>query len=260
MIEMRLYKDKMELVIDDNFTSLAKAFDDRPFGQRRTGWNREFVVLGNSLVFKGPLDIDKYTVIDIRVKIMQKWRTPLVILPTKFMRVKEGFFAVYPNVDDMESEVRVIRHREKMRFRGAHREYSVLVRKSLVKVNNLLEGTDSDWIFDKYGVDIVVALTHLWILKVGDTGIFNMVARIDRREIYIIDYDEMLDEDREDELFYFDKRPAVRFNWYERIRKHYREAAERVSDLLNDPSNSKVFPRIERAVTLLYKFSTMPVG
>lgn len=246
----------MDPVIDDNFNSLIDAFENRPFGQRRTGWNREFVVLGKMLVFKGPFDVDKRTIIDIRSKLMFKWRTPLVVLVNNFIKVDVGLFAVYSNVDDTNDEVKLISHTERMKFRGLHRTYQVVQREKLQKLNTVLDtDKDVDWIFDQFGLDIVVALVHLWILKVGDTGVFNMVVRLDHRKVYIIDYDELLEYDREDELFYFDKRPAVRFNWYGRIRKHYNEAAQQIKSLLNENVNSTIAPRIERAAALLIKYA-----
>ena len=63
--------------------------------------------------------------------------------------------------------------------------------------------------------------------------------------------------DRDDEVFYFNKPPGKKINWYPQVAQHYNKVADRLQPLLIDPivSYNKLESRVQRAIDLLRKFA-----
>ena len=216
--------------------------------QKRTGRNKQFVFYCGDKIYKGPYSKDKIYVILSRSETLKKWGTPLIVHPLEV----EGDFLVYPNLAKdyaiTEYEVNTESFTSTVGNAKQTHTYKVAKRVGLDKVNNVLE--TNFWIYES--VDLLEAMAHLWILRVGDTGLFNILADPIKNTIHVIDYDEVLGSDRDDSCFYFSKLPAKKFEWYDRTKNMYSIVAEKLSRLGSD------IPRVATAISLLMQYAAQP--
>lgn len=203
--------------------------------QKRTSRYRQFVFYKGDKVYKGPYIKEKMDIILARSEILKKWNTPLIVHP---VGVLENFL-IYDNISKDYEIVDYDINEESF----SNYSYKVAKRTIVDKMNNVL--LDNPWIYDS--IDLLEAMVHLWILGVGDIGMFNILIDVEKRLIYVIDYDECNDNERFDEYFYFSKHPAKKFKWYERTKKHYRVVAERLERLDNTS-------RVKKAISLLREY------
>ena len=77
------------------------------FGQPRTSSNKQFVILRNKYVYKGPYKNGSYKIDNIRNRTLyfKKWNTPNILLPIDEIRDNNGdIFFIYDNlIDNMEN-------------------------------------------------------------------------------------------------------------------------------------------------------------
>jgi len=247
--------------VDDNFLTalgatgdLRREVESRPIGQPRTSPNKQFVILGKTVVWKGPYkgkSMAKVKNLKERVEWLTKWNTPLLLLPIRFVGTPVGTFIEYQNLVDMST----LKTRENVESFTGWR-YQVVEREGLNKLNEVLP---LDWIYSTYGEDLVTALTHLWILKTGDTGLSNILADLANRKVYVIDFEEIRGSDRDDEMFYFSRRCAAKYKWSENVTPYYGRVAEKLRPLLSlwsDSSSVLFMDRIRLAIERLEKYAT----
>ncbi len=188
-------------------------------GQKRTGKRKQFVFLNGEEVWKGPYKQDKIDTIMERSAIFKSWKTPLVVHP---LRV-EGEWIVFPNITrEYPIEKNFLNEESYSEYK-----YCVAERSIVDKMNNVL--LKNKWIYDI--PELVEACVHMWLLGVGDVGMFNVLIDQQKQLIHVIDYEEYASKTREGEVFYFSKDPAVKFNWYENVARHYGEVARRLERL-----------------------------
>jgi len=77
-----------------------------------------------------------------------------------------------------------------------------------------------------------------------------------KHEFFIIDFDDNLGADRDDEVFYFNKRPRKDLMWYENGACVYNAVADKLIPLLNDEIvlANNLTPRVQRAIDLLRRY------
>lgn len=220
----------------DNILSDLK---DKCFaGQKRTGKSKQFVFLCGDEVWKGPYKQDKINTILSRSEVLKRWRTPLIVHP---LRVEQEWI-VFPNIGKDYPIEKYFWNQESYSEHG----YWVAERNIVDKMNNVI--LENKWLYDM--PEIIEACVHLWILGVGDTGFFNILADQQKKLVYVIDYEENAGNIREGECFYFSKDPAMKFKWYGNVAKHYSEIAKKLENL--DPNFSE---EIDHAIRLLLHYS-----
>lgn len=217
---------------------LSELIDNCYAAQKRTGRNRQFVFFRGDKVYKGPYPKSKMELILARSKQLSIWGDLLVIQPSDTIED----FIIFPNIAEDYDIVNYEVNKESF----SDYSYKVAERVGVYKMNNVL--ADNKWIYDS--PDLIEALVRLWILNVGDTGIFNILVDVEDKMVWIIDYDETSTEVRDDHLFYFSKHPAAKFKWYENMKKHYVTVAERLKKLEYEDTD-----KVKQAIYLLLKHS-----
>lgn len=235
--------------------SLDYALNNLIAGQKRTGKSKQFVFFNEDVVVKGPYNKKRYDNVITRGAIFKKWHTPMVVLPLRTLDLKDGLFVEFPNVMagyDLEFE----EHSESF----SNYKYKILKNAQVTSVRKALDKNSNQWIYDQ-GVGLLTALCHCFILQVGDMHLNNCLVDVEKRQIYIIDYDDTLGKDRDDEFFYFNKKPAASLNWYENMVGYYAEVAKSLKRLLTDIKdsnlkNKKIYEqRTIDCINLLVKYS-----
>ncbi len=196
-------------------------------GQQRTAATKQFTFLQGDFVLKGPYwpkQVDRLNRIFERAEYFRQWKTPCVTLPLGILQSDEGPFIVYTNLA-AGYPVESLPIKESF----SNYEYRYLVRHTLLKLNHCWEQTLS-W-NNLFLADLLEAMCHCYILQVGDTGMCNILADLNHRRVYVIDYDELQGVTNESETFYFKKPPGKKFNWLETVRRYYPEVLERLSRL-----------------------------
>lgn len=243
----------MDFSLDDEWISLDDMLNNHIMGQKRTGRSKQLLQMGRTRVWKGPYSkSDKVDALMNRSEWLAYWKTPLIVHPLTIIDSTDGQFVSFPNVDRTMDDVNKIKWTwNKESFTDW--KYRVMERRSLLKLNNAV--ADNSWIYQTYGRDMLLALIHLWLLETGDTGLANMMADVEQRKVYIIDYDETRNSPITNNVFYFSKPAGKVHRWYENIGGYYRSVAQEVEDMLNDSNNEIYFERIKEAVDGLRRFA-----
>ena len=225
--------------------SLKDALANDVVCQKRTGRAKQFVIMRGPLIYKGPYSDERLRNLRSRSDYFRKWNIPLIVHPNpETLMSEEGPFVTYLNLAEgypIESEP----HTES--FTG--RQYRVLKRSGLLKVGDAIkEKENQEWILAQMP-EMLLALVVTYVLSIGDQGLYNMLADIPRKKIYLIDYDENRGGDRDDELFYYSKHPAraIVEKWLPQARVCYPgviQELKRIAEM--DPSFA---PRIEKAIS-----------
>lgn len=199
--------------------------------QKRTGSAKQFTLMRGDLIYKGPYTQERLDRLLSRSEQLRKWNIPLIVHPNPEVLMSEvGPFVTYPNLAagyPVESDP----HTESF----SNYSYRVLRRNTLVKVSDALKQKGNAWIWD-HMEDMLMALIAIYLLDVGDTGLYNMLVDLQKRSLYLIDYDEQRGVDRlgeNKELFYFSRHPAkvVADVWIPTARKVYPRVIERLRSL-----------------------------
>jgi hypothetical protein len=218
-------------------------------GQKRTGKSKQFVFICGDFAIKGPYQKGRLNNVNIRSQIFNTWGTPCVVKMVDQFNCKDGAFVRFPNIMagyklESESYFEV--------FSGL--TYNVIKNAPVIDIGHAVY----PWI-SSITEDVVLALCHCNILGVGDMNVRNTIVDPVKRQIYIIDFDDNLGTDRDDEVFYFNKRPGKKIMWYENVSHHYNRVAERLVPLLKDETVifNNLVTRVERVIRLLRQFGNI---
>jgi len=217
--------------------------------QRRTAAYKQFVILGKDRVFKGPYTREKIDRIFYLSDTLRKWKTPYVVHPyPDLYSSEEGIFISYPNLAE-GLPVEFEPHIES--FTGL--EYRVLVRSGLVKLGDIILD-QPNWLLQHLPW-LTLALCQLYILEVGDVGLFNILVHTERKTVYIVDYDEQKGSDRNDEFFYMTKRPAKEKAelWLQHTLQYYPFIALELEKIIDTHPNLE--SRVNLAIQMLNCFT-----
>lgn len=227
--------------------NLSYALENYIVGQKRTGKNKQFVFLCGDYVIKGPFTQGRFDNVISRSKILEHWKSPVTVLAIESFECADGTFVKYPNFMkdyQLESE----EHAESF----SDYKYNILKNQPILTLGNALPNA---WIFDNFE-DTLLSLCHCNILTVGDMNVRNIMVDPYTKQFYLIDFDDNLSSDRDDEMFYFNKLPAKKHNFYESVKHHYHKVADRLIPLLTDnivlANNLK--GRVERSIRLLRQY------
>jgi len=243
--------------------NLSNALENYIVGQKRTGKNKQFVFLCGDYVIKGPFTQGPFTqgrfdnVIN-RSKILEQWKSPVAILAIESFTVPDGTFIKYPNfMKDYELESE--EHTESF----SDYKYNIVKNQPVLTLGQCLttstcsarNALPDKWIFDNFE-DTLLSLCHCNILSVGDMNVRNIMVDPNTKQFYLIDFDDNLSSDRDDEMFYFNKLPAKKHNFYDNVKLHYNAVADRLIPLLNDEIiiNNNLTDRVERIMRLLRQY------
>nr|QBK90979.1 MAG: uncharacterized protein LCPAC201_02800 [Pithovirus LCPAC201] len=235
--------------MSDGFVSLATSFQNDIFGQPRTSRYKQYVILKSNWVFKGPYNSERLEKLQNRTKWFRKWKTPLIVLPIEILNTTDGTFAKYQNL--ITEGISGTRWNTES-FTG--NKYRVINRTDLLKFNQGI--LKAPWVCQKYGEPLLLALVHMWILKIGDTGFANMLIKNSTHQVYIIDFDETTGRDKDNPEFYFSRPAGKKYKWYQQMKPHYLKVATRIKEMLNQIENQSFFSRIKQAVQLLIKYGS----
>ena len=230
---------------NDTF-NLELALEVLTLEQQRTSENKPFTFLNGDIVIKGPYKWEQVEKILSRSETLKDWNAPFIIHPIKYLKLDTNvtskkpeiislyrkyissgniFFLVYPNVSrDYPVEVEKYKYVES--FKSGSVQYSYQKRINIQKLNKVWDDKyyDKEWIYDLIPY-MIMTMICLYVLGVGDTGISNILVDINKKFIYIIDYDEDIKFPRDTdntEYFYFVTLPAenVRKIWSDRSAKN----------------------------------------
>lgn len=228
--------------------NLTDALSRYIVGQKRTSPHKQFVFLCGNEVIKGPFKQDKLNNVMSRSNILKNWNSPVAVLATESFETPEGTFIKYPNfmkVYTLETE----EHSESF----SDYKYNIIKNAPVITIGNAIP--NNDWIFPNIE-DTLLTLCHLNILGVGDSNVRNSLIDPNTKKFYVIDFDENLGSDRDDEVFYYNKLPAKKYNWYDNCKQHYNKVADRLIPLLNDDIviSNKLEERVKRVIRLLRQY------
>ena len=204
---------------EGTFIDFEKIVSEKVFGQRRTSKIKRFTFFDGDYVYKGPYSKEKLEAYQSRVGRIEEWGLPLAVLPEKtFFPSDVGYFVRFEDLSK-GSLIEFEDHKES--WEGGY-SYKVLIRGNLIKVSDALKKKENDWIYD-FVPEITLTLCGFYILKVGDIGLYNLLADLEKKEVYIIDFEENRGVSAEDpNFFYFSKPPAekIRIRWKEEVEKN----------------------------------------
>ena len=225
-------------------------------GQKRTGKTKQFVFIRDDFAYKGPYQQARLNNIMTRSQIFTLWNTPCVVKAVDHFRTNDGIFIRYPNIMagyQLESEPYL------EGFSGL--QYKILKNAPVVDVRQAL--STNAWIPGELE-DVIVALCHCYILGIGDMNLRNTLVDPLKHQFFIIDFDDNLGTDRDGEMFYFNKPPAKKLMWYEKVGHHYNKVADRLVPLLQDQVVviNDLTRRVQRTIDMLRQYAKtreMPV-
>lgn len=252
---------EMEIISDPHF--LMTCLRDRIIGQKRCEETSQFVIFMDTHVIKGPYLYREVTDIFYRKDYFLAWQTPHVILPEEIIiSTPNGLFLRYPNLSQ-GYPTKYRWHTEKFKTllpttpnssnhsghpvstnsskpEGTRLEYRVLRKRVLVSLYDYLNEPDHDWIYQSMPT-LLLALIHCYILKIGDMCLSNILVDTQKRQIYLIDFDDTITKDRKDEFFYFRDRPnkSRAKLWIQQARPHYPWLIEQLSTIVTETPHFK---------------------
>jgi len=215
-------------------------------GQKRTGKNKQFVFILDDYAIKGPYTNNRLQNVIKRSEFFSHWNTPNVV---KVIDIIEETYVRFPNIMKgykLDSEM----------YKETFSDYSYRILKN-PPVIDVKKSIENKVTFGNNLEDVILTLCHCNILGVGDMNLRNTMFDKDKNIFYVIDYDDSLTADRDDEVFYFNKRPGEKLGWYNLVKQHYNNVAKRLVDLLTDVIvvTNKLESRVERCIHLLKKYS-----
>lgn len=251
--------------------SLKEALEKDVVCQKRTGHNKQFVFLHGDKVIKGPFKTERVDTILRRKAYFIKWKTPMVVLPDDTvlqdpdLPTGANLFLSYPNLaKDYPVEA------DWCGETFTEYKYRVLRRSGLIKLSDAIKITANEPVIGQLLRDLLLALSHLYILNVGDVHFANVLADLQKRSLHIVDYDENRSNDRNDEFFYLSKVPGHEaVSVIERYgRQFYSHIILGLRELLKNPLVTAEIPgketedelrsRVGTAITMFNAYAAIP--
>jgi hypothetical protein len=273
---------EMEIISDPHF--LIDCLRDRVIGQKRCNRESQFVILRDAHVIKGPYLHQHIVELFDRKDFFVHWQTPHVVLPDEvIMSTRDGYFLRYPNLAQ-NYPIKYRWHTEKFRTllpsmsppsrlspnhhppigsikvpkeEARRLQYRVLRKHCLISLYDYLDEPNHDWIYESMPT-LLLALIHCYILRIGDMCFSNILVDIKKRQLYLIDLDDTLENDRKDEFFYFRGRPypSKATKWIQQARPHYPWLIEQLGHLISKSPHLK--HRIRNAIFRLARYVYTP--
>jgi hypothetical protein len=232
-------------------TKLSNYLEKYPVCQKRTGRHKQFVILYGNIIIKGPYTKEQINKIDMRSKLLKAFNIDLIVHP---LRNNDGslmatevepedlnvrsYCIYYPNLA-AEYPQTTVPHQESF----SNKKYNVIeTRVGLIKTLEALK-TGNDWIYEPINIQkLIFAYIHLYLLNVGDTGLFNSLADISKKQLYVIDYDEDRSSFENKEFFYFSKDPAYQIceRWLVVARPNYPYIQQYFINFYNNPTIQQI--------------------
>lgn len=200
------------------------------FGQKRTSRNKQFVIFDGKSVWKGPFKQDKAKELSKRFDQVEEWNLPLAVLPeAKFYSSSdiEGLFLHYENLSENYSSGSDWHQESFSEF-----SYQVNRRSNLVKISDVLQKKVNEWIYD-FVPQMTMTLCALTLIGVGDLHTCNILADLEKRQVYIIDFDQNRSVEPEGDFFFLSKAPAknIATKWKEELILHKEEIIQFIKNL-----------------------------
>lgn len=211
-----------------------------------TATNKYYTFLDNEDILIGPFKENILNKIIERSKLMKKWGTKIVQHPTAVESEKWLVF------DNFTSDYQLDKSKSKV---NESKKFWITY---IDQIANQNEVCDSEkWIYgldetESYNpVHLLEAYIHLWLLNVGNNSFTDTFVDLDKKKLYIIDYDsDRTAKSVNDEVyFYFPRSPNIKCKFFEYMGRYYEE----VSDLLNNviDISPEYKARVEYAQNLL---------
>lgn len=236
--------------------NLSLALQQLIVGQKRTGKHKQFVFFYGDYVIKGPFSsTGRIENIKTRSTIFTAWKTPCVVKYINEFKSDDPEPNIYVMYDNIMKQYKLESEPYHESFSGLN--YNILKNPPIVSVNTLIDKKGYEWITNN-AEDLLLAVVHCNILGVGDMNLRNVLVDPNTKEFYVIDFDDNLTSDRDDEVFYFNKHPSKKSNWYQRVNMHYNNVADRLEPLLTDEIvlKNNLLSRVQRAINLLRQYAT----
>lgn len=209
--------------------------------QKRTGHNKQFTVMNENYIYKGPYSSDRLNTIIFRTQLLKKWFSIseshsksiscLVVFPlidqngsTATLQSDLGPFLLYDNLAK-GYPIEFDNHQESF----SDYKYRVLRRQILLKLNDVF--TDYLEVIRIHAQSLLLTLCYFYILNVGDVGLSNMLIDCRVGKIYVIDFDENRGPHgdfsksigKETDFFWCNKDPnqTVRKHWLQIMPQYY---------------------------------------
>ena len=234
--------------------SLENYFKRCIVGQKRTGKSKQFVFLDGDYAIKGPYTESRLINVVNRSKILSEWDSKVAVLMIDQFYCPGGTFIRFPNIMkgyNLESEP----HEESF----SSYKYNILKNPPVINIGEALRNKN-EWIFPLME-DMILTLCHCYILGTGDMNVRNSLINLETKQFYVIDYDDNLGVVREDEIFYFNKAPAKAYDWYNNVKCHYNNVADRLKCLLDNDIviNNNLKDKVLKTINLLEKYGDIKI-
>lgn len=228
--------------------SLEEALNSKIVCQKRTGKNKRFVFLDGDRVIKGPYERNKVDRIMYVSKKLREWNSPFIVHPIEeIISGDNNIYLTFPNVSQGYPE-QFEKYTETFVSSYSTQPFTmnILKRSGVVKLGDVI--TDLGWI-GNYIPWLTLSLCHLFILGVGDMNLGNILVDIEKKRVYIIDYEDQRSTIRDDEFFYFNKRPSKEKGnfWI----KHVLPYSQPISEKLETLNSPEFTDRINKSIELL---------
>lgn len=221
--------------------SLAKSLESGVVCQRRTGSNKQFVILSDDKIIKGPYKPERLESLILKTRYLYLWEATypkgIAVIPQEILETVEGKFVVFPNLA-MGYPVEVEKERNQESF-SSYPPYQVLIRNGLLKGNHALE-SGSTAIYDN-AYSLLLTYLYLFLLNAGDVHFVNTLVDVHKNKVYVIDFDEdrgslislPLSDNGKDELFYLSLNPAKKYReqWLSVVRPLYPKVLAKLEEL-----------------------------
>ena len=220
----------------------------------RTNTHQPFMFLNGCYIIKGPYNDKSYNTIIERSKILKMFKIANVIHPMSHFVTPQGIFIRYINfLADYKIETKF--HTELF----SRNSYTIVKNSHIMTMREILDSKTNTWIFSSIK-SLIKTLCYFYILDISDTNIDNIYIDLETKQIHVIDYDNSTNEERDDEIFYFNKKPDNSYNWYNNCNYCYDCVANDIDDLLNDKNKipDNLQERARKTVNLLRKFAFNP--
>lgn len=196
---------------------LKKALREYPVCQRRTGKNKQFTFMIDNYIVKGPSKREKFERVRKISHKMTLWKTRYIVHPLQHYYISpEGYYLIFNNLA-LGYPIQTTLNVESF----SNHNYQVIQRNGLIQLNNVIENLD--WIKDHIPW-LVFSMCQMAALGVGDMGLFNILVDINKKEIYIVDYEDCRNDTKDNEFFYFSKMPRKSLHnlWLTSARPYYK--------------------------------------
>lgn len=255
---------KIEYYNVEGFT-LEEGLSDCVLGKKRESKSKPFIILEDKYMYKGPYVTSAFKKVLGVLEMLSLWKTPLIMFPKFGMEAPKvkggslGKYFVYTNLLDKRKITT-----KQVEEDNTDYKYKVAKSNTLMTLKEAIDKKKYE-ISDEVGIQITIALCHLYILGVDCLKLSKIMIDFGSEgesykepRLFIEDYDELLDEDdtTNDAVFYFTN-INKKYKWADRFSGNYRVIAHKIKKSVKKHSE-KYSDRYNTCISLLKEYYRPP--